>query len=176
MATPAFNTRDPFAGYSAVSIALHWLTAIGVIALFATHELDDIHVAIGLIATPVFLVRLVWRFWRGYPRPADQPALLNLLARLVTLAFLVCLAAVTVTGLILPPLEGEALPFFGLGELTLPIPASRSGAEIAEEIHEITGNAFVPLLLLHAAGALKHRFIDKDTVMTRMIKPVNKGK
>jgi cytochrome b561 len=175
MAAIQSGASDRFAGYSSISILLHWLTAAGVIALYATHEIDDVHLAIGLVAAPVFLVRMVWRLARGFPRPSDQHPLLNLLARLVTLGFLLSLLAVTLTGLLLPALEGETLSFMGFGEFMLPISPDRQLAGIFEEIHEIAGNAFIPLLVLHVAGALKHQFVDKDSTLRRIVRPVGGG-
>jgi cytochrome b561 len=178
MARTALNTRDPEAGYSALSIAIHWLTAVAVIALFLTHEDDAvrIHIGLGIIATPLFIFRFGWRFARGYPRPADQPVILNFAARLVMFAFLVCLLLVIATGFLIPPLEGKAMPFFGLAEFAIPIPPDEQAAYLVEEIHEFSGYAFIPLLALHVLGALKHHFIDKDAVLMRMLRPVSKGK
>lgn len=172
------NTRDRFAGYSLVSILLHWLTAVAVVALFVTHE-DEfaaIHLGIGILAIPLFLFRTGWRAARGYARITDQPALLNFAARLVTLAFLLCILTVSVTGLAIPPLEGDPLTFFGLGAVTVPVRPDHALAETLGEIHDLAGHAFLPLVALHILGALKHRFVDRDAVLTRMFRPVSKGK
>lgn len=168
------NTRDPYTGYAFFSIALHWLTAIAVIVLYVTHEADDFHVALGLVVSPLFLFRIVWRLGRGYPRVANQPALMNFLARLVQISFLLCILAVTVTGLLLPGMEGEPYPFFG--GLSFGLSGSGDMADFAEEVHEVAGNAFIPLVILHVAGALKHHFYDRDAVLMRMLKPVPRGK
>lgn len=178
MARMPLNTRDPFAGYGLVSIVLHWLTAVAVIVLFLTHEREwaAVHLGIGLAAAPVFLFRLYWRAKRGYPRISDQPAILNLVARLVTLGFLACILTVTITGLLIPPLEGKPLAFFDLVSLTVPLTENRGWAGVLEEVHDFAGHAFLPLVALHVLGALAHHFIKKDTVLVRMLRPVRRGK
>ena len=172
------NTRDRFAGYSPVSILLHWLTAIAVVTLFLTHE-DEfaaIHLGIGILAIPLFLFRTGWRVARGYPRITDQPAIFNFAARLVTLAFLLCILTVSVTGLAIPPLEGDPIAFFGLGAVTVPMQPNPALAEIFGEAHDLAGHAFLPLVALHILGALKHHFINRDAVLVRMFRPVAMGK
>ncbi|MFZ2099916.1 MAG: cytochrome b/b6 domain-containing protein [Oricola sp.] len=178
MARMPLNTRDPFAGYNLVSIVLHWFTAVAVVVLYLTHERETeaIHLAIGLIATPFFLARIWRRFARGYARISDQPAILNLLSRLVTFGFLLCLLSVIVTGLAIPPFKGEALAVPGLFSLNVPVPANRALAHLLEEIHDLAGHAFLPLLALHVIGALKHFFVDRDAVVMRMVRPVPNGK
>lgn len=40
--------------------------------------------------------------------------------------------------------------------------------KLLEEVHEITGIVLLVVVLLHVAGALKHKFIDKDETLKRM--------
>lgn len=178
MARMPLNTRDPFAGYGPVSVMLHWLTAIAVATLYLTHEREwsAIHLGIGLAVTPLFLLRVYWRVRRGYPRVSDQPAIFNLAARLVTLAFLVCILTVTVTGLLIPPLEGKPLAFFDLVSIAVPLPADRGWARFLEELHDFAGHAFIPLIALHIFGALAHHFIKRDAVLVRMLRPLRRGR
>jgi len=48
--------------------------------------------------------------------------------------------------------------------------------EFFEEVHEISGQLFVPLLILHILGAAKHAFIDRNSVAGRMFKYVSGGR
>jgi len=178
MARTPLNTSDPFAGYGLISVLLHWLTAIAVVTLFLTHEREwsAVHLSIGLIAAPVLLFRLYWRVKRGYPRISDQPAVFNFASRLVMLAFLLCILTVTLTGLLIPPLEGKPLAFFDLFAVTVPLPEDRGWANVLEEIHDLAGHAFLPLVALHVLGALAHHFIKRDAVLVRMVRPIRRGK
>lgn len=178
MARQPLNKRDPHAGYGPVSVLLHWATAVAVVALFLTHEREwaPIHLAIGIVCTPLFLFRIYWRIRRGYARVPDQPAILNFAARLVTLAFLLCIFTVTVTGLAIPPLEGEPLAFLDLFAVAIPLPADRAWAQLLETVHDFAGHAFLPLVALHVLGAMVHHFAIRDTVLARMARPVRQGR
>jgi cytochrome b561 len=41
--------------------------------------------------------------------------------------------------------------------------------EIFKEAHEIIGLIMVAIIVLHILGALKHKFIDKDETLSRML-------
>jgi cytochrome b561 len=55
----------------------------------------------------------------------------------------------------------------------LPVPTAlgtKAQAEaLLKNVHEILGNALLVLVALHAAAALKHHFINRDGVLTRML-------
>ncbi|TCD11820.1 cytochrome b [Oricola cellulosilytica] len=177
MKLEALNRRDRYAGYSLISIAAHWTTAILVTALLLLRQDDvrPIHVGIGLIAAPVLLFHAWWRFRRGFPRVPDQPALLNLVARLVQIGFLLSILAGVAAGLLIPPLAGEPLTFFGLLELGIPSIDYPPALVFFKQVHAVAGYAFVPLLALHILFAAKHAIIDKDALIWRMLKPVRGG-
>jgi len=46
---------------------------------------------------------------------------------------------------------------------------------VLEGLHEVGGNAFIPLVALHVLGALKHAVLDRDGVMARMFRPLRGG-
>ena len=176
------NTETPIDGYSRLSILVHWLTALSVIALFVTHEADRgssayfVHVSIGG-GLGLFLLWRVWyRARRGFAVEPEQHAALNLLSRLVLWGFLVSIVVVILTGYLLPWSRGAALDMLGLFSIPSPIAGSRDFHEFIEEVHDISGHLFMPLLLLHVAGALKHHFIDRDGVLMRMVKGQNGGR
>jgi polyisoprenoid-binding protein YceI len=54
---------------------------------------------------------------------------------------------------------GQSLPF---------VPKSESLAEVTAGLHIVFERVLVVSILLHAAGALKHHFIDKDATLRRM--------
>ena len=168
-------TRTDPTGYSALSIAAHWIAAILVIALFFTHEAERgstgfaFHVAGGGVAG----IFLLWRVWhrvrRGFAAEPDQAFLFNLAARIVLWGFLVSIAVVVITGYLLPWTIARPIEFpLGLS-LPSPLPANRTLHEVMEEAHDISGHLFIPLLLLHLLGAAKHAFIDRDGTVRRMI-------
>lgn len=169
-------------GYSRISIVIHWITAIMVIALFFTHEGDRgsaafaFHVGGGAILGIFLLWRVARRMMRGMTEKPDQAAIYNLASQIVIWGFLVAIIVVVTSGYLLPWSRGSAIDIFGLIQLPSPMAANYGFHELVEKVHEISGQLIVPLFLLHLLGALKHQFIDKDNVMQRMVKSVSDGK
>ena len=98
-------------GYSPLSIVLHWLAAIFVVALFLTHDGERgssayvIHVSGGAIIG----VFLLWRVWqrvrRGMIDSPDQALLLNAAARGVQWGFLAAIVVAVLTGYLLQSVQ-----------------------------------------------------------------------
>jgi cytochrome b561 len=53
--------------------------------------------------------------------------------------------------------------------------ANRDLHKLLEEVHEIAGQLFIPLIGLHLLGAAKHAFFDKDGIAQRMFKSSEGG-
>ncbi len=176
------TTAERTEGYSATSIVLHWLAAIGVVALFLTHEGRPgdaeyaFHVGVGAVLGVLLLWRVVHRLARGMTAKPDQPFLLNLLSSLVLWGFLAAIVVVVVTGYLLPWSVGQPLDILGVISIPPPFALSHDVHEIVEEAHEISGQAFIPLLVLHILGVAKHAFIDRDGVARRIVRPVAGGR
>jgi hypothetical protein len=63
---------------------------------------------------------------------------------------------------------GFAVSFFGLFNLPDLIDKSDETLVIYQQIHFYAATALLGLISLHAAGALKHHFIDQDNTLKRM--------
>jgi cytochrome b561 len=53
--------------------------------------------------------------------------------------------------------------------------ANETLAQALEVMHELFSHLWIPLILLHVLGTLKHALIDKDGVLSRMLKPNKDG-
>ncbi len=169
-------------GYTRLSILTHWITAVVVIALFLTHEGDlgsatyYFHVSIGA-ALGLFLLWRVWhRVKRGMTDKSDQARIFNIASQIVIWGFLAMIVVVVITGYLLPWSVGRPLDVLGLFAIPSPIESNRSLHEFVEELHELSGQLFVPLIALHILGAAKHAFISKDGIANRMFKSVSSGR
>ena len=168
-------------GYSVFSIVVHWLAAILVIALFFTHEGERgstaylFHVSGGAIVG----LFLLWRVWhrvrRGSPHPPKQAAVFNLAARLVHWGLLVAIVVVVLSGYLLPWSLGRELDVFGFG-IPSPMGANRGVHELVERVHDVSGHLFIPLLVLHVVGAVKHAVFDWRGAGLRMYRPFDGGR
>ena len=168
-------------GYSFLSIVVHWLAAIAVIALFFTHEGERgstaylFHVSGGAIVG-LFLLWRVWhRIRRGSVHPPEQAAIFNLAARLVHWGLLVAIIVVVVSGYLLPWSLGRELDVFGFG-IPSPMGANRDVHEFMERVHDVVGHLFIPLLALHVLGAVKHAAFNRRGAGLRMFRPVAGGR
>lgn len=169
-------------GYGRLSIAIHWLTAISVAALFLTHEgargtaAQAFHEGGGAIIG-IFLLWRVWRrLRRGLAAEPEQPRALNILSRVVLWGLLFCIIVVTITGYLLPWSIGQPLEIYGLA-IPSPLPSNPALHGAIEEAHDLSGHAFMPLLALHVLGVLKHWLLDKDGhVAGRMFTPTEDGR
>jgi len=161
-------SRTP--GYTSAQIALHWVSAVLVIAAFATHDAMKavgkavrdgswggydtaslVHVVGG---SAVFLLAL-WRLGmlgrRGTPSlPAEEPAVL----RGTALAVKVLLYAI----MIVMPISG-ALNWLG-------------HVEFARQLHLLMEPVIPLTILIHMLGAIYQQFWLKSGVLTRMLRPV----
>ena len=105
----------------------------------------------------------------------DQPYLFNIASQSVIWGFLAAIVVVAVSGYRHARALGRPLEFFELIAIRSPMGSSTGSNEFMEEVHEISGQVFVPLLILHVLGTAKHAFIDKDGVAIRMLKSVSGG-
>lgn len=176
--------RRPTERYGNGLIALHWLTLLLLIAIYALVELHDIfprgsagraammqwHFMLGLAVLALLPIRLALRAAGGKAPPIrpPMPAWQELLARLMHLALYAFLLAMPVLGWLTLSAQGKAIPFFGL-ELPALLGADKGVGHSLEEIHETVGNIGYYLIGLHAAAALFHHYWTHDNTLRRML-------
>ena len=102
---------DSKSAYGWTSIALHWLTAIIVIALWfigksiAASEADEVdnrralHVAIAASAWLLLLFRILWRLRSGHPRIRGQSNLIHHVAKTAHYALLLVMTVMLLSGM-----------------------------------------------------------------------------
>ena len=165
--------------YDNVTILLHWLKVALVLSRWlGAHAIDwfhtgwprtdirSLHIVIGLFFTGVIMVRLVWRWTRGtqFP-PADSGALQFFDALLHGLFYLLVVTTVAL-GLLNAFARGDNL--FGLFSLPKLLFDSPTKAQI-NGLHGLFANVILAAASAHAAAALRHQYLLKDGVLTRMI-------
>ena len=70
-----------------------------------------------------------------------------------------------------PPSTGVQVVYLGLVPLPDLVPKDRELARALLILHLTLNFALFSLVCVHTAAALKHHFIDRDTVLTRMLPP-----
>ncbi|NOU51421.1 cytochrome b [Pseudoalteromonas sp. JBTF-M23] len=178
------NFKNTSTHYNTISIALHWLMFILIVAVFGSIELRELfdkgtdtreafkmwHFMLGLSVLALVSVRLVARVVGGsipaiQPEPAKWQ---NTLAKLVQLALYVFMFAMPIAGWLILSMAGKPVPFFGL-ELPPLTSENKELAKTIEEIHETAGEVGYYLIGLHAAAALFHHYILADNTFKRML-------
>lgn len=176
--------------YPAAMRWLHWLRAvavlgtlaIGVIMVNLPDELQtkfDVlypnHKQFGLLALLLVAAALVVRAGSHVPQPpAGLSPWERRLSKLVHCALLILLVVVPVMGYSMSSTftQSDGVPFFFLGHLPELLPKNDQWFERFQWLHRVLAYTLLGLLLLHIAGALKHRFLDKDAqadVLRRML-------
>ena len=159
--------------YGVVSRAIHWLTALlffvmlGV-GLWMSELLEEssalgerllfVHQSTGLLVFGLTLLRLLWlAITPPPPLPETLQAWEILLARFVRVLMYLLLLGVPVAGYLILAYDGEAVTFYGLFNIPPLVAQSDSLHEAFEEVHEFLVWSLLFLVLLHVAGAVKHR-------------------
>jgi cytochrome b561 len=167
--------------YDGVSIALHWITVVLVISLFALgelwgyfqrplrHELVVLHMSLGMLLGLAVAVRIVWRLMPAHQVAPAATGLTETLARLVHWLLYFLLVGQALFGWYVRWSEGEAMSFFGLLIPSPLTPVARETHHTIQELHGWVGWTIVIVALGHAAAALYHHFVLRDSVLVRML-------
>jgi cytochrome b561 len=185
-AAPLARNRHPGeTRYTALARALHWITAVLVLAVAALGvwivffepadeavklRLYNIHESTGLLILVLTVIRLLWR--ASHPPPPitpPPPPLLALAAQLNHALIYAILLTMPVVGFLATNAWGFPLRWFGLFPIPSPIGKDETVAPILSGIHFGMAIALGVLLLAHVAGALFHHFVRKDDTLRRML-------
>jgi len=169
--------------YGSLSIGLHWIMLLLLIAVYACIELrvffpkgSDLrsalktwHFMLGLsvfilaslrltarLTNPVDLIELAMPWWSKF------------LSKLMQITLYVFMIGMPLAGWLLLSAEGKPIPFFGL-QLPALIGESKDLAELIKEIHATIGTIGYFLIGLHAAAALFHHYVLKDNTLLRIL-------
>lgn len=171
---------------SHAEIALHWVVAIGMIALIGVglymsenevFALYPVHKSIGMLLFVVILVRAVIRLRKGWPEDVSTGAAWeHILARLIHWVLIIGTIVMPISGMMDAYGAGRGLTVFGvdlvaanLGADGKPVAISAAMSGLGETLHGIVGKLLIGAILLHVAGALKHHVIDRDATLRRML-------
>jgi cytochrome b561 len=175
---------EPRNRYSNVSLILHWLIAVMILAqvlLITAHEATEgqaisrefvqIHKASGITVLLLTLVRIGWRLANpALPMPDGMKPWEKLVAGGTHILFYVLLIAMPVTGWMAVSARGADISWYGLFNWPLlPVEGGRPVYRQLIDVHELLMKGMYVLIALHVGAALKHQFLDRDNVLHRMI-------
>jgi len=178
------HLRNSPSRYGAITVLLHWLTALTVYGMFALglwmvtlsyydgwyHQAPEIHKSIGVLLMLGLVIRLIWRAISPLPAPlATYSRLTRIGAAAVHLALYLLLFGIIISGYLISTADGRPISVFGLFEVPATLADAGSQADLAGTIHLWLAWSVVVLSVLHGLAAIKHHFIDKDATLTRML-------
>jgi cytochrome b561 len=166
--------------YDGFSIFLHWLTALLVATLWLLGQSLSffpkgsprlsalgVHMLLGMLVGAVILVRIVWRSSGGRHLPAADEGLLNLIAKGAHYGLYLLLVLTVGFGVARAWVHG--VPVFDWFKFQRPGFATPSVIHTISELHSDLADILVIVAGLHAAAALMHHYVMRDSVLRRML-------
>ena len=172
---------DDGTNYYNVAIALHWMTALLVVANFLLAQtwdwfakpvrgvMEDTHMSFGVLLTAVVATRLAWRLIPGHQMSSLEAGWVRLSSKATHYVLYLLLVAEAALGFTFRWGAGRPMEFFGLGIPPLIGQLSRPLRHQLREFHEWIGWAIIIIAMIHAAAALYHHYELKDRVLLRML-------
>jgi cytochrome b561 len=169
--------------YGSLSIGLHWLMLLLLIAVYATIEVRELfpkgsdprtalktwHFMLGLSVFALVWLRLAMHLSGPTPRVVPAPSIWQRRgATLMHFALYAWMIGMPLGGWLLLSASGKPIPFFGL-QLPALITESKGLADLLEEVHEAGGTVGYFLVGLHSAAALFHHYVNRDDTLVRML-------
>ncbi|HZV53465.1 MAG TPA: cytochrome b [Rhodocyclaceae bacterium] len=168
--------------YTSTAIALHWLMAVLILGSFMVgvymHDLPlspmklkiySWHKWAGVTIFLLTLARLAWRATHRPPAlPAAMPRWQQSAAHVGHVLLYLLMIVIPLTGWLMSSAKGFQTVYFGV----LPIPdllaKNKELGDTLREVHEALNFLMIALVAGHVGAALKHHFVDRDDILTRM--------
>lgn len=178
--------RNTKTAYGLVAVVFHWTIA----ALFAGQlilgysmtrtksmalqfELIQWHKSFGFVVLGLAMLRLAWRFANPRPRALpSMPSWERAAARAAHILLATATIVVPLAGWALVSTSTLAIPTLVFNRWLiphLPMTASPETEGFWGETHELLAYSAAVLVAAHAAAALRHHFLLRDTVLLRML-------
>ncbi len=169
--------------YDGVAQALHWITALLVLAtvpiawvmINMAHDnpwlqtLFLIHKSLGVTIFAVIAFRMLWRgLHPAPPLPWSLEPWEAWSARISHLLLYLVLIGMPISGYITSAADNHPVNYFGL--FTLPsLPQNKALADAAGDVHEALSWALYVLVSLHILGTAHHLIFKRDGVLNRIL-------
>ena len=169
--------------YTKTAVTLHWLIALLIFTTFPLAlYMADLHLSplklrlynyhkwIGIIVLALALVRL---YWRTTNRPPAMPVTMkkweNVAAHAMHHTLYLLILVIPVTGWLMSSAKGFQVVLFGVLPLPDLVGKNKELGDLLKEVHETLNYLMIGLVVAHVAAALKHHFVERDDILTRMV-------
>jgi cytochrome b561 len=169
--------------YSAISITMHWLMFLLMVAVYACIELREIypkgsdprealkmwHFMLGLCVLLLIWVRLFFIIKNKSPEIVPTPPRWqHMLSKAVQGVLYLLMIGLPILGWLMLSAKGKVIPFFGL-ELPALMAENKELGDLFKKIHETGGTIGYYLIGLHTIAALFHHYVMRDNTLLRML-------
>ena len=170
--------------YSRGAIVLHWAIAALVLSTIplgwygasaetaSAQAATNLHKTVGILILALTIIRIGWRLTHRPPAlPETMARPLRWIAKISHSLFYFLLLVMPLSGWWMSSAVPERHTFgFGIFDIPfLPVPRGWPSAGPAYFIHTTLAWLMIGLAVMHIAAALKHHFIDKDAILTRIL-------
>lgn len=169
--------------YTNTAITLHWLMAFLIFAAFPLgvymHDLPlsptklqlySYHKWLGVTVFMLALFRVSWRVTHAPPRlPDTMPRWQQIASHAAHLFLYGLLFVVPLSGWLMSSAKGFKTVWFGVLPLPDLIGKDKLLGDTLAGVHQSLNFLLLLLVVLHVAAAVKHRLIDRDEVLSRML-------
>ena len=169
--------------YNNTAIALHWLIALLIFVAFPLGlymsdlklsptklQLFSYHKWIGVTIFVLAIIRLIWRATHTPPALPDSISRMQQIGSHIVHGFIyVLLFAVPISGWLMSSAKGFKTVWFGVLPLPDLLGKDKALGDILEGVHQSLNYILLLLVVMHVAALIKHRFIDKDEILNRML-------
>ncbi len=177
------ETAGPNTHYNRAAILFHWLVFVLILVAFPLGlymhglalspdklRLYSYHKWIGVTVFAITLARLAFRAWHPPPSLLPSRSAWERSAALAAHGLLYAfMLIVPISGWLMSSAMGFQTVWFGLIPLPDLIAKSKEAAGMLWLLHQALNFLMVCLILLHAAAALKHHFLQRDETLKRML-------
>ena len=127
------------------------------------------HKWLGVTVFFLVILRLVWRATHPAPQlEIKMPVWQERAMQLTHFALYLLMMVIPLVGWLMSSAKGYTVNYFGLFELPDLLSKDKALGHQLKDLHEYLADILVALVCLHVLAALKHQFIDKDGLLSRM--------
>ncbi len=173
------NTKD---AYDIISKSFHWVITLIILALILVGfymvdipyspwklKVYALHKSFGLLVLWLAGLRILWRVYTSPPKSLETHAKWEKeLSKIIHTSLYIAMFVMPLSGWAMSSAGEYPVPFFGF---QMPDIVSKSPdlAKLFNQMHKVVAYLLVASVTLHALGAFKHHFIDRNKILITMV-------